>query len=171
MSFSVDDASGLMRRELTSGVGALVAGRRLFDQTNGRGDNHCAAAPGLDVTHRAPPQNAAERCPRTRFSGSVQYGCCGGRGRLPVTSSSPSADITQQALNLGPVDELCISQVPVLFGDGIRYFSGMVGDHVTPDDPVGTWAPGRCISGTRCGADTPAASRSQSLSSNVAHAK
>jgi hypothetical protein len=33
-------------------------------------------------------------------------------------------------LNLGLVDELCISQVPVLFGTGIRYFGEFVGDHV-----------------------------------------
>ena len=31
MSFSVDTASAQMLRELTSGCGALVAGRRLFD--------------------------------------------------------------------------------------------------------------------------------------------
>ena len=47
-----------------------------------------------------------------------------------------SADIIQQALNLSLVDELCISQVPVLFGTGIRYFGELVGDHVMLEDPV-----------------------------------
>ena len=45
MSFSVDAASALMLQELTSGCGALIAGRRLFDQTDGWGDNHPAGAP------------------------------------------------------------------------------------------------------------------------------
>src|SRR6201986_5660129 len=39
MSFSVDAASAPMLRELTSGCGALIAGRRLFDQTDGWGDS------------------------------------------------------------------------------------------------------------------------------------
>src|SRR5437868_4742346 len=49
MSFSVDAASALMLRELTSGCGALVVGRRLFDQTDGWGDNHPAGAPVVVV--------------------------------------------------------------------------------------------------------------------------
>jgi len=40
MSFSVDAASAPMLRELTSGCGALIAGRRLFDQTDGWHDFH-----------------------------------------------------------------------------------------------------------------------------------
>ena len=37
MSFSVDAASAEMLREITSSCGALIAGRRLFDQTDGWG--------------------------------------------------------------------------------------------------------------------------------------
>jgi hypothetical protein len=47
MSFSVDAASAPMLQKLTSGCGAIVAGRRLFDQTDGWGDNHPAASPPL----------------------------------------------------------------------------------------------------------------------------
>ena len=47
-----------------------------------------------------------------------------------------SADIIQQALNLGLVDELCISQVPVLFGTGVRYFGELIGGHVMLEDPL-----------------------------------
>ena len=35
MSFSVDAASAPMLQELTAGCGALIAGRRLFDMTDG----------------------------------------------------------------------------------------------------------------------------------------
>ena len=72
MSFSVDAASVPMLEELTSGCGALIAGRRLFDQTDGWGDNHPAGAPVVVVTHRLPPENAAKRFPRTTFTGSVE---------------------------------------------------------------------------------------------------
>ena len=46
--------------------------RRLFDQTDGWGDNHPAGAPVVVVTHRLPPEGAAERFPRTTFTGSVE---------------------------------------------------------------------------------------------------
>ena len=45
MTFSVDAASAPILRELTSGCGAIIAGRRLFDLTDGWGDNHPAGAP------------------------------------------------------------------------------------------------------------------------------
>ena len=47
-----------------------------------------------------------------------------------------SADIIQQALKLGLVDEVCISLVPVPFGTGIRYFGELVGGHIVLEDPV-----------------------------------
>ena len=137
MSFSVDGASAVMLQELTSGCGALVAGRRLFDQTDGWGDNHPAGAPVVVVTHRPPPADAAERFPRTSFTGSVEEAIATAKqtaGDRFVTIAS--ASIIQQALNLGLVDEICISQVPVLFGTGIRYFGDLVGGHVMLEDPL-----------------------------------
>ena len=137
MSFSVDAASAPMLRELTSSCGAVIAGRRLFDQTGGWEDNHPAGAPVVVVTHRPPPEDAAGRFPRTTFTGSVEEGVRAAKevaGDKFVTIAS--ADIIQQALNLGLVDEVCISQVPVLFGTGIRYFGALVGDHVLLEDPA-----------------------------------
>ncbi|MBV9291652.1 MAG: dihydrofolate reductase family protein [Frankiales bacterium] len=137
MNFSVDAASAPMLQELMSGCGAVVAGRRLFDQTDGWIDNHPVGAPVVMVTHRAPPEGAEERFPRTRFTGSVDEAIATAKqiaGEKFVTIAS--ADIIQQALNLGLVDELCITQVPVLFGSGIRYFGELVGGHVMLEDPL-----------------------------------
>jgi len=137
MSFAVDAESAPMLRELTSGGGAIVAGRRLFDQTDGWGDNHPAGAPVVVVTHRPPPDDAASRFPRTTFTGSVEEGIRRAKevaGDRFVTIAS--ADIIQQAIALGLVDEIAVSQVPVLFGTGIRYFGDLVGGHVMLDDPV-----------------------------------
>jgi dihydrofolate reductase len=137
MSFSVDAASAPMLQELTSGCGALIAGRRLFDLTDGWGDNHPAGAPVVVVTHRPPPEDAPERFPRTTFTDTVEEAIATAKeiaGDKFVTIAS--ADIIQQALNLGLVDELCISQVPVLFGSGIRYFGELVGGHLMLEDPV-----------------------------------
>lgn len=137
MNFSVDAASAPMLQELTSGCGAIIAGRRLFDQTDGWGDNHPAGAPVVVVTYRPPPADAAERFPRTTFTGGVEEAVATATeiaGEKFVTIAS--ADIIQQALNLGLVDGICISQVPVLFGTGIRYFGELVRGHVTLEDPI-----------------------------------
>jgi dihydrofolate reductase len=137
MSFSVDAVSAPMLRDLTSGCGALVAGRRLFDQTDGWADNHPSGAPVVVVTHRPAPADAAERFPRTTFAGGVEQGIAAAKeiaGDKFVTIAS--ADIIQQSLTLGLVDEICISQVPVLFGTGIRYFGEFVGDHIMLEDPA-----------------------------------
>lgn len=137
MTFSVDAASAPMLQELMSGCGAIVAGRRLFDLTDGWGDNHPAGAPVVVVTHRPPPEAAAERFPRTSFTGSVEEAIARAKeiaGDRFVTIAS--ADVIQQALALRLVDEVCISVVPVVFGAGVRYFGEFVGEHVLLDDPV-----------------------------------
>ena len=137
MSFSVDAASAAMLQDLMSDCGALIAGRRLFDQTDGWGDNHPVGAPVVVVTHRPPPENAARRFPRTTFTDGVEEAIASAKELADdkfVTIAS--ADIIQQALNLGLVDELCISQVPVLFGAGVRYFGELIGGHVMLEDPV-----------------------------------
>jgi dihydrofolate reductase len=137
MTFQVDAASAPMLQDLTSGCGAVIAGRRLFDMTDGWGDHHPAGAPVVVVTHRPPPDGAAEQFPRTTFTGSVEEAIATAKevaGDKFVTIAS--ANIIQQALNLGLVDELCLSQVPVLFGTGIRYFGDLVDGHVMLEDPI-----------------------------------
>src|SRR4051795_1383969 len=102
MSFSVDAASAPMLQELTSGCGAIAAGRRLFDMTDGWGDNHPAGAPVVVVTHRPPPDDAEHRFPRTTFTGSVPEAITAAKhiaGDQFVTIAS--ANIIQQAIDLG----------------------------------------------------------------------
>jgi len=135
IAFNVDEASATMLRELTERVGALVAGRRLFDMTNGWDDNHPVGAPVVVVTHR-PPDNAAQ-WPRTTFVDSVEEAITKAQeiaADKDVTIASPN--VIQQALDLGLVDEVCVSLVPVLFGEGIPYFGKPAHGHLLLDDPV-----------------------------------
>jgi dihydrofolate reductase len=136
VAFEVDEASAESLRELTENVGALVAGRRLFEIANGWNDNHPVGAPVVVVTHSAPP-DAAERWPRTTFVDGVEAAVAKAReiaGDQHVTIAS--ADIIQQALDLDLVDEVCVSLVPVLFGEGIPYFAKLNRGHVMLEDPV-----------------------------------
>jgi dihydrofolate reductase len=135
VSFNVDAASAEVLGELTDDVGALISGRRLFDLTDGWGDLHPVGAPVVVVTHR-PPADAA-RWPRTTFVDGVEDAVATARGIAgdrDVTIAS--ANVIQQALELGLVDEVCLSLVPVLFGGGIPYFGSLARGHVLLDDPV-----------------------------------
>ena len=136
VTFDVDRASAEMLRDLTENVGALISGRRLFDMTQGWGDSHPAGSPVVVVTHQ-PPDDAAERWPRTTFVDGVEPAITAAReiaGDKDVTIAS--ANVVQQALELGLVDEVCVSLVPVLFGEGIPYFAKLDRGHVLFDDPV-----------------------------------
>lgn len=135
LSFQVDESSAAMLREILDGSGAIVCGRRLFDLTNGWDDNHPIGAPVVVVTHREP--DAAERWPRTTFVDGVAEGV--GRAQEIAGArhvSIASADVARQALDLGLVDEVCVSLVPVLLGDGIPYFSRLTGAPHRFDDPA-----------------------------------
>jgi len=54
--------------------------------------------------------------------------------RRSIGASGP--DIIRQALDLDLVDEVCISLVPVLFGEGIPYFTKLDRGHLLLEDPV-----------------------------------
>ncbi|MEQ4208328.1 dihydrofolate reductase family protein [Actinopolymorpha sp. B9G3] len=136
VSFQVDDASAEVLRELTGNTGALVSGRRLFDIADGWGDKHPVGAPVVVVTHRA-PEDAAKRWPRTTFVDGVEAAITQARkiaGDQDVTIAS--AAIAQQAIALGLVDEVCVSLVPVLFGEGIPYFTKLEKGHQLLEDPI-----------------------------------
>ena len=136
IAFDVDEASAEVLRELTQNAGALVSGRRLFDIAGGWNDAHPVGAPVVVVTH-SPPADAAERWPSTTFVDGVEASIAKAReiaGDKDVTVAS--ANVTQQALDLGLVDEVCVSLVPVLFGEGIPYFSKLDRGHLLLEDPV-----------------------------------
>ena len=136
VAFNVDEASAEALRELTENAGALVSGRRLFDIANGWNDTHPSGAPVVVVTHRA-PADAAQRWPRTNFVDGVEAAIAKARevaGDKDVTIAS--ASVTQQALDLGLVDEVCVSLVPVLFGEGVPYFSKLNRGHLLLEDPI-----------------------------------
>lgn len=136
VEFKVDDSSARVLREMTENTGALITGRRLFDIADGWGDKHPAGAKVVVVTHR-PPERAAERWPETTFVDGVEAAVERARrlaGDKNVTIAS--ANVTQQALALGLVDEVCVSLVPVLFGEGVPYFSKLESGHLLLEDPI-----------------------------------
>jgi dihydrofolate reductase len=135
ISFALDPASAIMFKGLIGGAGALVAGRRLFDITQGWSDNHPIGTPVVVVTHE-PPDEATTKWPRTSFVNGVAPAIDKAKaiaGDKNVILSSP--DIIQQALELDLVDEVWVSLAPVLLGKGIAYFAELKRGHVSFNDP------------------------------------
>lgn len=129
----VDAESARVLNGIVAETGALIAGRHLFDITNGWDDRHPIGAPVVVVTHE-PPKDA-DRWPRTRFVGDVETAVAVAReiaGDKTVCISSPT--IAQQAIALDLVDAIWVSIAPVLFGTGKRYFENLR-RHVRLEDP------------------------------------
>jgi dihydrofolate reductase len=136
VTFQVDEASAEMLRALIENAGVIIAGRRLFDIADGWNDHHPGAPRVVVVTH-SPPEDAAERWPRTTFVDGVGEAVDTAKeiaGEQSVIIASPN--IINQALDLRLVDEVCISLVPVLFGDGIPYFTKLDSGHLMLEDPI-----------------------------------
>ena len=136
VQFQVDGESAEVLRDLTQNVSVIIAGKRLFDIAKGWGDNHPTGARVVVVTHN-PPADAAKQFPRTVFVEGVEPAIERAReiaGGKDVTIAS--ANIIQQALDLGLVDEVCISVAPVLFGEGIPYFAKLRKGDLMLEDPT-----------------------------------
>lgn len=134
ITFHLDEAGAAMMRSLIGGAGALVTGRRLFDLTGGWGDRHPIGVPIVVVTHT--PPSDADRWSRTSFVDGIVAAVERARsvaGDRDVVLSSPG--VIGQALDLGLVDEIAVSLVPVLFGGGKAYFGGLTRAPLRLEDP------------------------------------
>lgn len=134
VEFHLDEAGAEMLRPLLSGVGAVVCGRRLFDLTDGWDDRHPLGAPVIVVTH-APPD--ASRWPRTRFvpdvATAIELATEVAANRIVAIAS---ADVAGQALDLGLVDEVAVSLVPLIMGRGKPFFASVRRGPILLDDPT-----------------------------------
>lgn len=108
-------------------LGSLVCGRRLFELTNAWGGRHPMGVHVFIVTHSVPDGWPRGDTPFTfvtdGVAGAVRQAkdLAGGRD---VAIATPS--ITQQCLALGLVDMIAVDLVPVLLGEGIPFFAGLV---------------------------------------------
>ena len=137
------EASAAVMREALANVGALVAGRRWFDVARGWGGSHPMGVPVFVVTHRVPegwPRDDALFSFVTEGVESAVAQAKAVAGDKMVGVAGPN--IAQQCLNLGLLDGISVNLVPVLLGDGIRFFDNLEGAPIMLDDP-------RVIEGSR----------------------
>ena len=104
-------------------LGAMVAGRRMFDIANAWGGNPPGGGPCFIVTHSAPQEWIKEGSPFIFVTDGVESAIRQAKqaaGDKNVAVSS--ANIMQQCLKAGLLDEIHIDLVPVLLGEGVRLF-------------------------------------------------
>src|SRR6266536_5469739 len=135
-TFRTSEASARYLREGLMKIGAEVIGRRLFDLTNGWDGAGPSGAPVFVVTHSVPEERQDKDAPFIFVTGGVasaveQARATAGDGLVGVAGPN----IVQQCLDLGLLDEVRINLVPVLLGEGIRYFDNLADSPVMLEDP------------------------------------
>jgi dihydrofolate reductase len=130
-------ASAEYQRLARADVGALIAGRRLFDLAQGWGGRHPLDVPVFVVTHRAPDDWAYPDAPFTfvteGVAGAVEQARAAA-GERDVAVASP--DVTRQCLDLGLLDTIAVDLVPVLLGGGKPFFAGLANTPIRLTGPA-----------------------------------
>ena len=137
MSLRVSEGSARHLRDLHENIGAAIVGRRLFDFTAGWGGNSPLGCPIFVVTHSVPEGWPRPGVAYTFVTDGVESAVAQAReaaGDGLVEVSGPN--IIQQCLDLGLIDEIRISLVPVLLGDGVPFFGTLENAPIELDDPV-----------------------------------
>jgi dihydrofolate reductase len=109
-------------------TGAVVAGRGTFEPAGGWGGDHHDGVPIFVLSRRGPDPELA-RLPLVTYVTDVETAMSRAKeaaGEKDVLVHG--AGVTQLALAAGVLDELELSVVPVLFGQGRRLF-----DHLDPE--------------------------------------
>ena len=136
-TFPVSRASAGYVQPFWDAIKVMVIGRHLFDTTNGWDGKAAAGDALVVVTHRPLPEDWLAEHPDAPFHpvDSVEAGIAlakelAGDGLVCVTAG----DLGGQAFSAGLVDEVAMDVVPVVLGDGVRFFGAHAGT-VLLDDP------------------------------------
>ncbi|HMB91115.1 MAG TPA: dihydrofolate reductase family protein [Rhodothermales bacterium] len=121
--FKVSQASAELFQDSWPRIEAIVTGRRNFDLARAWGGHPPLGVPHFVVTHHPPQEWTKEGSPFTFVTDGVESAVeqakqAAGEQNVAVSS----ANVMQQCLKAGLLDEITIDLVPVLLGRGIRLF-------------------------------------------------
>jgi dihydrofolate reductase len=118
-------------------VGALVVGRHLFDITGGWGGIHPMDVPVVIVTHAPPTDWPHIEAPFTFITDGIAYAVETAKAAAAGRDVGVAgATIAQQCLDLGLLDEIHVSLVPVILGAGVAWFENLRRAPVHLDRPT-----------------------------------
>ena len=143
MTLKVSSVSAKLLQELHRTTGALVIGRRTFDNANGWGGKHPIDVPIFVVTHTVPQEWVKEGSPFTFVTDGVESAVEQARAVAAEKNVGVgAASIAQQRIKAGLLDEIHIDLVPVLLGKGIRLFEHLGTEPVELESTKVIEAPG-----------------------------
>ncbi|HWM03949.1 MAG TPA: dihydrofolate reductase [Actinophytocola sp.] len=135
-TFPVSRASADHVQPFWDAIKVTVIGRHLFDTTNGWDGKPAAGDELVVVTHRPLPDEWLADHPDAPFhtADSVEAGIAlakelAGDGLVDVTAG----DLGGQAFSAGLVDEVAMDVVPVVLGEGVRFFGSHAGTVLLAD--------------------------------------
>ena len=123
-----------MLAEAGTGTGAVITGRRNYEDSirwwGANGPSGDARLPVFVVSHGRPEEVPADGvyvfCDGIERAVEAARAAAGGQ----TVCVMGGADVAQQYLKAGLVDEISIHLVPVLFGGGLRLFEHLGDEHI-----------------------------------------
>ena len=125
LTFTTDPVSAELVRESFQ-LGANVTGRRTFDDAEAWGGQDPLGIPSFIVTHAVPEEWSRADSPFVFVTDGVESAIAQAKAAANGKDVGVAgADIAQQCLKLGLLDEIHIHLVPVLLSEGIRLFDNL----------------------------------------------
>lgn len=123
LTFKTDPVSVEVIQETFRQLGANVTGRNTFEDAQAWGGQDPLGLPSFIVSHDVPPEWAGPDSPFVFVTDGVAIAIA--QAKLAAGDRAvgvAGADIAQQCIQLGLLDEIQIHLAPVLLGEGIRLF-------------------------------------------------
>ena len=124
--FKTSANSAKLLREALGSVGAIIGGRRYFDLADGWGGRHPMGVPVYILTHEPPADWPADSTIHFVTDGleSAVAQAREAAGGKDVGIATPG--VVRQCLDAGLLDELQVNLIPVVLGEGVPFFDGIV---------------------------------------------
>src|SRR3954465_15440484 len=123
MVFKVSPQTAEYLRETNTTTGALVTGRRTFDLTKGWGGGHPLGVPVFVLTHSVPQEWVNEGSPFTFVRDGLESAVSQAKAAAGDKDVGViGANLVQQCIKAGRLDEIHLDLVPVVLGGGVGLF-------------------------------------------------
>jgi dihydrofolate reductase len=138
MTFTVSEPSADHLRDLASGLGAMLTGRRTFEVAQGWGGSH-GWGPAFVLAHQIPTgwprPDSTVHFVTDGIESAVEQAKAAAAGK---SVGVHGADTIQHCLNAGLLVEIQIDLAAVLLGSGVRLFDHLAGTPAVLGNPTVT---------------------------------
>src|SRR3954451_15860081 len=124
--FRTSENSAKLLREALGSVGAIIGGRRYFDLADGWGGRHAMGVPVYILTHEPPadwPADSTIHFVTDGLESAVAQAREAAAGK-DIGIATPG--VVRQCLDAGLLDGLQVNLIPVVLGEGLPFFDGIV---------------------------------------------